>query len=87
MGKGLGDSLVGAFANAESAIGEFVKTGKLNFRSMITSMLADMAKLSVRKFILGPLANVLSGALGKMGDIFAPVMHTGGIVGGAAPMR
>jgi hypothetical protein len=46
-----------------------------------------MAKLSARKFILGPLANVLSGALGKMGGIFAPVLHAGGMVGGVAPMR
>jgi len=87
MGKGLGDSLTGAFSNAESAIGEFVKTGKLDFRSMVTSMLADMAKLSARKFILGPLANVLSGALGKMGGIFAPVLHAGGMIGGMAPQR
>jgi len=87
MGKGLGDSLVGAFSNAENAIGEFVKTGKLDFRSMVTSMLADMAKLSARRFILGPLANVLSGALGNMGGIFAPVLHAGGMVGGVAPQR
>ena len=87
MGKGLGDSLVGAFSNAESAIGEFVKTGKLDFRSMVTSMLADMAKLSARKFILGPLANALSGALGNMGGVFASVYHAGGMVGGAAPQR
>ncbi len=87
MGKGLGDSLVGAFSNAESAIGEFVKTGKLDFRSMVTSMLADMAKLSARRFILGPLANALSGALGNMGSVFASVHHAGGMVGGAAPQR
>ncbi len=87
MGKGLGDSLVGAFSNAESAIGEFVKTGKLDFRSMVTSMLADMAKLSARKFILGPLANALSGALGNMGGVFASVHHAGGMVGGAVPQR
>ena len=87
IGKGLGDSLTGAFSNAESAIGQFVKTGKLDFRSMVTSMLADMAKLSARKFILGPLANVLSGALGNMGGIFASVHHAGGMVGGTAPVR
>ncbi len=87
MGKGLGDSLVGAFASAESAIGEFVKTGKLDFRSLVTSLLADLAKLSARKFILGPLANALSGALGNLGGIFAPVLHAGGMVGNAAPYR
>ena len=66
-GKGLGDTLVGAFQSAENAVGEFVKTGKLNVRDMVTSMLADIAKLSARRFILGPLANALSGALGGLG--------------------
>jgi len=87
VGKGIGDALVGAFTSAENAIGEFVKTGKLDFRSLVTSLLADMAKLSARKFILGPLANALSGALGNLGSIFAPVLHAGGMVGSAAPQR
>jgi Lambda phage tail tape-measure protein (Tape_meas_lam_C) len=87
IGKGIGDALSGAFSNAESAIGQFVKTGKLDFSSLVSSILADMAKLSARKFILGPLANVLSGALGNLGNIFAPVLHAGGMVGGSAPAR
>ncbi len=87
LGKGLGDSLVGAFQSAEQAIGEFVRTGKLDFRSLVTSILADLARLSARRFILGPLANALSGALGNLGGVFAPVMHAGGMVGGPAPQR
>jgi lambda family phage tail tape measure protein len=87
VGKGIGGALVGAFTSAENAIGEFVKTGKLDFSSLVTSLLADMAKLSAQKFILGPLANALSGALGNLGGIFTPVLHAGGMVGGAAPQR
>jgi len=86
LGKGLGDSLVGAFRSAEQTIGEFVRTGKLDFRSLVTSILADLAQLSARRFILGPLANALSGALGGLGSIFAPVMHAGGIAG-SGPRR
>jgi len=85
LGKGLGDTLTGAFSSAEQAIGEFVRTGKLDFRSLVTSMLADMAKLSARRFILGPLANALSGALSfnpfSFGRIGASVHHAGGMVG------
>jgi len=85
LGKGLGDSLVGAFSSAEQAIGDFVRTGKLDFRSLVTSILADMAKLSARKFILGPLANALSGALSfnpfSFGKIGASVHHAGGMAG------
>ena len=40
---------------------DFVKTGKLDFRDLVTSMIADLAKLAARRFILGPIANALSG--------------------------
>ena len=79
--------LVGAFQSAEDAIGNFVKTGKLDFKGLVTSMIADLAKLGARKFILGPIANALSGALGNLGGMFAGVFHQGGIVGGPAPSR
>ena len=64
LGKGLGSSLVGAFRSAENAVGEFVRTGKLGVRDMITSIIADLAQLATRRFVLGPLANALSGAFG-----------------------
>ena len=83
----IGGALVGAFQSAENAIGEFVKTGKLDFRSLVTSLLADLAKLAARRFILGPIANALSGALGGLGGIFAGVFHSGGVVGSSAPSR
>jgi hypothetical protein len=67
-------------------VGEFVKTGKLDFRDLVTSMIADLAKLAARRFILGPIANALSGALGGAGGIFANILHAGGMVG-AGPGR
>jgi hypothetical protein len=87
IGGDIGQSLVGAFQSAENAVGEFVKTGKLNFRDLVTSLLADLAKLAARRFILGPIANTLSGALGGAGGIFANVLHAGGMVGSAGPSR
>ena len=83
----IGKALVGAFQSAETAVGNFVKTGKLDFRDLVTSMLADLAKLAARRFILGPIANALSGALGGAGDIFADILHAGGVVGSAGPAR
>ena len=73
----------------------FVKTGKLSFSDLVTSILADLAKLAARKFILGPIASALDGVLGQFGGgglfapaaVAAPVMHSGGVVGGNAPMR
>ncbi|NBU29814.1 MAG: phage tail tape measure protein, partial [Caulobacteraceae bacterium] len=81
IGADVGQALVGAFQSAEDAVGEFVKTGKLTFGDLVGSILADLAKLAVRKSVLGPIADMLSGALGGIGGIFAPVLHMGGVVG------
>ncbi|WP_349361220.1 phage tail tape measure C-terminal domain-containing protein [Stappia sp.] len=87
IGGDIGQSLVGAFQSAENAIGQFVRTGKLNFRDLVTSLLADLAQLAARRFILGPIANALSGVFSGAGGIFANVLHAGGMVGSAGPSR
>jgi len=85
-GKGLGQTLVGAFRSAENAFREFVKTGKLDFRSLISSILADLALLAFKRGVLGPIANALAGVFGG-GGLFAGIFHTGGMVGAGGPMR
>jgi hypothetical protein len=86
-GQGIGDALVSGFRGAEDAIGEFVKTGKLGMRDLVTSILADLAKVSVRRFVMAPIANALGGVLGSLGPAFASVLHAGGIAGGAGRQR
>lgn len=83
-GKGLGETLTSAFSSAESAFRDFVTTGKLDFKSLVSSILADLATLAFKNSVLGPLANWLSKGLGS---IFAPVQHTGGMVGAPGPGR
>ena len=94
IGADVGQTLVGAFQSAEDAVANFVKTGKLSFGDLVTSILADLAKLAARKFILGPIASALDGVLGNLGVgglfgtmVGASVHHAGGIVGGSAPSR
>ena len=87
IGGDIGNALVSAFTSAENAMGEFVKTGKLDFRDLVTSIIADLAKLAARRFILGPIANALSGALGGAGGLFANILHAGGMVGTAGSQR
>jgi hypothetical protein len=87
ISQDIGNALVGAFQSAESAVADFVKTGKLDFRDLVTSMIADLAKLAARRFIFGPIANALSSALGGAGGLFASVLHAGGMVGTSAPGR
>lgn len=71
LAGGIGGAIVNAFQGAENAIVDFVKTGKLNFRDMITSFIADLARLAVRRFILGPIANALSGIFAGPRNPFA----------------
>jgi hypothetical protein len=87
IGGDIGQTLVGAFQSAENAVATFVKSGKLDFRDLVTSMIADLAKLAARRFILGPIANALSGALGGAGGLFADILHAGGTVGSPGPGR
>ncbi len=87
IGSDIGDALVGAFRSAETAVADFVRKGKLDFRDLVTSMIADLARLAARRFILGPLAGLLSGVLGGAGGIFTPVLHAGGMVGAPGPGR
>uniref|UniRef100_UPI002481A500 phage tail tape measure C-terminal domain-containing protein n=1 Tax=Salibaculum halophilum TaxID=1914408 RepID=UPI002481A500 len=87
IGGDIGQSLVGAFRSAENAVGEFVKTGKLKVRDLVTSLIADLAQLAARRFILGPIAGGLGNALGGAGGLFANVLHAGGVVGVPGPGR
>ncbi|WP_246032525.1 phage tail tape measure C-terminal domain-containing protein [Thalassobius vesicularis] len=79
-GKGLGETLTGAFSGAESAFRSFVETGKFDFKGLVRSILADLAVLSYKRAVLGPIASALSGIFGG-GSVAAAVSHAGGIVG------
>lgn len=87
IGGDIGQALTGAFTSAENAVGEFVTSGRLEFRDLVTAMIADLARLAARRFLLGPIANALSGALGGAGGLFADVLHAGGMVGAPGPGR
>jgi hypothetical protein len=80
-GKGLGETLSRAFSGAESAFRSFVETGKLDFKSLVRSILSDLAVLAFRRAVLGPIANALGGVFGGGGSVAAVVSHNGGMVG------
>jgi lambda family phage tail tape measure protein len=87
-GKQIGGALVNAFKAAEDAFVEFVTTGKLDFKSLANSILADITRIAIRQAILGPLANALSGVFGGGGGgLLAGVFHDGGMVGQASQTR
>ncbi|QXN71616.1 tape measure protein [Rhodobacter phage RcKemmy] len=87
IADGIGDAFVDAFSAGSDAVANFVKTGKLDFSSLITNFIADLARLAAQKYIFGPLANMLGGALGGLGGAFANILHEGGIAGSGGGRR
>lgn len=80
-GKGLGETLTSAFSSAENAFRQFVTTGKFDFKSLVSSMLADLATLAFKKSVLGPIADGLSFLFGGGNFLDGLVAHNGGVVG------
>ena len=86
-----------AFQGMEDALVEFVQTGKLDFRSLVDSIMADLTRMAIRESITGPLAGLLSGGGGAaagaaggapggglfagLGTFLAGLFHEGGIAG------
>ncbi|MEQ9145241.1 MAG: phage tail tape measure C-terminal domain-containing protein [Parvibaculaceae bacterium] len=94
-GKGLGSALTSAFRSAEDAFASFVTGGKIDFKALADSILADITRIAVRSAILGPLANALGGGNGGLlgglfggaSGLFAGIFHQGGVAGGPAQQR
>lgn len=84
---GIGDAFVEAFSAGSDAVADFVKTGKIDFSSLITNFIADLARLAAQKYIFGPLADKLGGALGGLGGPLANILHEGGIAGSGGGRR
>jgi lambda family phage tail tape measure protein len=53
-----------AFKGMEDALVKFVQTGKLDFRSLADSIIADMIRMQVQQNVTGPLARWLAGMAG-----------------------
>ncbi|MCY3873222.1 MAG: tape measure protein [Rhodobacteraceae bacterium] len=70
-----------AFRGMEDALVDFARTGKLEVRDLVNSIIADLARIVIRQQITGPLAGGLADALG--GIFGAPVAHGGAIAGQA----
>ena len=72
-----------AFANAvsgaEDALVGFIASGKLEFQSLADSILADLARMTVRQTITAPLAGALQSAFAGGGSF--GLFHEGGVVG------
>lgn len=81
-----------AFNGLEDALVSWVTTGKMDFKSLATSILGDIARIVIRYTIIQPIIKALSGIMGGLGGGlggggmstgFFPAAPTGGFGGGA----
>ena len=56
-----------AFRGMEDALTSFVMTGKLDFKSLATSIISDMARMAIQAMILRPLMGAFGGLFGGGG--------------------
>lgn len=62
------------FRNMEDALVNFVKTGKLDFKSLADSIISDLIRIEIQRSITGPLAAALGGSggiVGGLGNLFS----------------
>jgi lambda family phage tail tape measure protein len=59
--------VMNTFQGAEDALIDLTTKGKLSFRDLADSIIADIARIAIRQSITGPLAGLLSGVFGGGG--------------------
>lgn len=70
-----------AFKGMEDALVNFVTTGKLDFKSLADSIIADLVRIAVRQAIMKPLLGAMTGGLG-----LALPFANGGVMTGQGAM-
>lgn len=74
------NATVNAFRSMEDALVDFVRTGKMDFRSLADSIINDLIRMQIQQSITGPLSGALSSA-GGIGGIFEGMFGGGANVG------
>lgn len=69
----------GIMGSLENAFVRFAETGKLEFKGLVTSIIADLVRIQVRQSITGPIAKAI-GSGGGLGSLFGNVFGGGDIL-------
>ncbi len=88
-------TITNAFRGAEDALHDFVTTGKLDFASLIDSIISDLARLAIKGAIINPIANALGLGGTGIGDedptkglqgLFSKIFGGGDTITGPGPL-
>ena len=63
--ESMADVVVKGIKGMEDALVDFVMTGKLNFKNLANSIIADMARIAIQQTITKPFTNFLTGIFGS----------------------
>ena len=74
-----------AFDSMEDALVEFVRTGKLSFSDLVDHILAELARIVIRRAIIDPLMDILQGILSGRQGAAPGAPTTGGGFDNATP--
>ena len=74
-----------AFDSMEDALVEFVRTGKLSFSDLVDHILAELARIVIRRSIIDPLMDILQGILSGRQGAAPGAPTTGGGFDNATP--
>ena len=69
------------FKGAEDALVDFVQTGKLNFKDLVNSLIADLARIQIREKLLNPLMAMLPNLFGGNSNVDVESGMGGGFTG------
>jgi tape measure domain-containing protein len=83
QGEETGGALRSVFGNLSNALQNFVRTGKLDFKELMRSMLADLLKLFMNKLFQQLFQGIMGGGGGFLGSLFGGGMAGGGMISAA----
>ena len=72
-----GQAFNGVMGSLENSFAKFAETGKFEFKSLVSSIVADIARIQIRENITGPIAKAIGGG-GGLSSLFGRLFGGGG---------
>lgn len=89
LGQKAFDTWTKALNATEDALVNFAMTGKLSFKDLANSIIADLVRIAIQQAIMAPLTGAFKGLFSAKGTAFEAggvrKFATGGVVNGATP--